>query len=131
MPGGIWCVAHPLLPFAIAYGDSVFVFDPQYEHYREKVEHQPWPPAQRLSLSIACLATLARRPNEVGARTGIALAISSFGALGAAPSQGTLLTDMFLWDKPIIFSGSMLAASAVCFIAARAYLVKERSTQKV
>ncbi|KAF8963174.1 MFS general substrate transporter [Flammula alnicola] len=84
-----------------------------------------------LSLSIAGLATLARRPDEVGARTGIALAISSFGALGAAPSQGALLTDMFLWDKPIIFSGSMLAVSAVCFIAARAYLVKERSTQKV
>ncbi|KAF9477156.1 MFS general substrate transporter [Pholiota conissans] len=58
-----------------------------------------------LSLSISGLATLARRPDEVGARTGIALAFSSFGALGAAPAQGSLLTDMFLWDKAIIFSG--------------------------
>jgi hypothetical protein len=39
------------------------------------------------------------------ARTGIALAIGSFGALGAAPTQGSLLTDAFLWHKAIIFSG--------------------------
>lgn len=42
------------------------------------------------------------------ARTGIGLAIGSFGALGAAPSQGALLTGAFLWHKPIIFSGVSL-----------------------
>lgn len=75
-----------------------------------------------LSISVASLATLARHPNEVGyvivttrcvlvfhyenrARTGLALALSSFGSLGAAPVQGALLGPEFDWNKPIIFSG--------------------------
>ncbi|KAF9483178.1 MFS general substrate transporter [Pholiota conissans] len=84
-----------------------------------------------LSLSVAGLASLARRPDEVGARTGIALAISSFGALGAAPSQGSLLTDAFLWHKAILFSGIMLGASGVCFMVTRTLIARERHTQKV
>jgi hypothetical protein len=39
------------------------------------------------------------------ARTGIALALGSFGALGSAPIQGALLTTGFLWIRPIAFSG--------------------------
>ncbi|KAJ7359411.1 MFS general substrate transporter [Mycena albidolilacea] len=69
-----------------------------------------------LALSIACLASLARTPDEVGARTGIALALGSFGALGSAPIQGALLTTGFLWIRPIAFSGAILVASAFCFI---------------
>ncbi|KAF7360295.1 MFS general substrate transporter [Mycena venus] len=69
-----------------------------------------------LALSIACLSSLARTPDEVGARTGIALALGSFGCLGSAPIQGALLTTDFLWIRPIAFSAAILIASAVCFL---------------
>ncbi|KAF7298315.1 MFS general substrate transporter [Mycena kentingensis (nom. inval.)] len=57
-----------------------------------------------LALSIACLASLAATPDEVGARAGIALALGSFGSLGAAPIQGALLTTQYLWVRPVAFS---------------------------
>ncbi|KAJ7841849.1 MFS general substrate transporter [Mycena leptocephala] len=76
-----------------------------------------------LALSIAVLASLARNPDEVGARTGIALALGSFGCLGSAPIQGALLTRKFFWLRPIAFSAvrlitnaqSIVIASACCF----------------
>jgi len=83
-----------------------------------------------LSVSIASLSTLARHPNEVGARTGLALALSSFGSLGAAV-QGALLTSDFEWRKPIIFSGALMIAAAIIAGTARILLVRERGTQKV
>ncbi|KAJ6588971.1 MFS general substrate transporter [Mycena capillaripes] len=70
-----------------------------------------------LALSINCLASLARNPDEVGARTGIALALGSFGALGSAPIQGALLTREFLWIRPITFSAASVFVSGLCFIA--------------
>ncbi|KAJ7892922.1 MFS general substrate transporter [Mycena olivaceomarginata] len=80
-----------------------------------------------LALSIACLASLARTPDEVGARTGIALALGSFGALGSAPIQGALLTTGFLWIRPIAFSGAILVASAFCFIGMSVLVGKRAS----
>ncbi|KAJ7160288.1 MFS general substrate transporter [Mycena filopes] len=62
-----------------------------------------------LALSIACLASLARHPDEVGARTGIALALGSFGSLGSAPIQGALLTRSFYWIRPVAFSAVLLS----------------------
>ncbi|KAJ7859261.1 MFS general substrate transporter [Mycena leptocephala] len=59
-----------------------------------------------LALFIAVLASLARNPDEVGARTGIALALGSFGCLGSAPIQGALLTRNFFWLRPIAFSAA-------------------------
>ncbi|PPQ75778.1 hypothetical protein CVT24_002639 [Panaeolus cyanescens] len=61
-----------------------------------------------LSLSVASLNSLARHPSETGARTGLALALGSFGSLGSAPVQGALLTDDFHWNRPIIFSGACI-----------------------
>ncbi|KAJ7113185.1 major facilitator superfamily domain-containing protein, partial [Mycena epipterygia] len=88
-----------------------------------------------LALSIACIASLARNPDEVGARTGIALGLSSFGSLASAPIQGALLTRDFLWIRPVAFSAvglvpcyplifltvlcalqSIMIASAGCFV---------------
>lgn len=37
-------------------------------------------------------------------RVGLALALSSFGSMGAAPIQGALLTAGFEWSRPIAFS---------------------------
>ncbi|KAJ6470657.1 major facilitator superfamily domain-containing protein [Mycena vitilis] len=79
-----------------------------------------------LALSIACLASLARNADEVGARTGIALALGSFGVLGSAPIQGALLTREFLWIRPIAFSAIILIASVFCFVA-MSILARRRS----
>ncbi|KAJ7078653.1 major facilitator superfamily domain-containing protein, partial [Mycena epipterygia] len=48
-----------------------------------------------LSLAFSILAALTRSQDEVGARIGLALALSSFGSFGSAPIQGALLTDEF------------------------------------
>ncbi|KAJ7359414.1 MFS general substrate transporter [Mycena albidolilacea] len=82
-----------------------------------------------LALSIASLASLARTPDEVGARTGIALALGSFGSLGSAPIQGALLTSNFLWMRPIAFSGAIVAASAVCFLGTSVLAGRRSSTR--
>jgi len=68
-----------------------------------------------LSLTMGGLASLARSPQEIGARIGIALAICSLGLLGSIPSQGALLTDKFLWTRPIAFSGSMMIAASIMY----------------
>ncbi|KAJ7906291.1 MFS general substrate transporter [Mycena leptocephala] len=84
-----------------------------------------------LALSIGCLASLARNPDEVGARTGIALALGSFGSLGSAPIQGALLTRDFLWIRPIAFSASVLIASALCFTGMSILASRRHAPQKV
>ncbi|PPQ72883.1 hypothetical protein CVT26_003504 [Gymnopilus dilepis] len=84
-----------------------------------------------LSVSVAALGTLSRHPHEVGARIGIALAISSFGSLGAAPVQGALLESTYEWNRPIAFSGVLLVVASFIFLLARTILSKERSTWKV
>ncbi|KAJ7485629.1 MFS general substrate transporter [Mycena latifolia] len=78
-----------------------------------------------LGLSIACLASIARSPDEIDARTGIALAVGSLGSLGSAPIQGALLTLDFLWIRPVAFSVSILIAAACCF-AGTSILVRRR-----
>ncbi|KAF7341102.1 MFS general substrate transporter [Mycena venus] len=84
-----------------------------------------------LALSIACLASLAHNPEEVGARTGIALALGSFGALGAAPIQGALLTRDFFWIRPVAFSASIMVASACCFVGMTVLLGQFETYEKI
>ncbi|KAF5375329.1 hypothetical protein D9757_009671 [Collybiopsis confluens] len=57
-----------------------------------------------LALAFACFTGLSSGPEEVGARTGLGLALSSVGSLVAAPIQGQLLTPHFIWIRPIAFS---------------------------
>ncbi|KAJ7673504.1 major facilitator superfamily domain-containing protein, partial [Mycena rosella] len=59
----------------------------------------------RLALEIICLSSFARTPDEVGARTGVAVALTSIGSLASAPIQGALLTSHFIWIRPAAFSG--------------------------
>ncbi|KDR69703.1 hypothetical protein GALMADRAFT_145411 [Galerina marginata CBS 339.88] len=84
-----------------------------------------------LSVCVAALASSARHPNEVGLRTGLGLALGSFATLGSAPIQGDLLSSTFLWSKPIIFSGAILAIPPISFLLGRQFLVRERKTQRV
>ncbi|KAJ6595661.1 MFS general substrate transporter [Mycena vulgaris] len=84
-----------------------------------------------LALAFACLSSLARTPDEVGARTGLALALSSVGSLSSAPIQGALLTRDFIWIRPIAFSASMMFAGALCFAVTRILQSRRLLSQKV
>ncbi|KAJ6549501.1 major facilitator superfamily domain-containing protein [Mycena sp. CBHHK59/15] len=84
-----------------------------------------------LSLAFSILAALARSQDEVGARIGLALALSSFGSLGSAPIQGALLTHRFLWTRPIVFSGVAMFVGGACFAVTRMMQAKRLSSQRV
>ncbi|KAF7347960.1 MFS general substrate transporter [Mycena sanguinolenta] len=59
-----------------------------------------------LALTFACFSSLARGPEEVGARTGVALALCSLGTLLSGPIQGALLTSDFHWIRPVAFAAA-------------------------
>ncbi|KAH9474724.1 Aspyridones efflux protein apdF [Psilocybe cubensis] len=85
-----------------------------------------------LSVSMAALASLSRSPQEVGARIGLALALSSAaGSLVSTPIQGALLGSEFRWSRPAIFSGVFMLISVAFNLVTRVLLAKERGTQKV
>jgi len=84
-----------------------------------------------LSMGFACFASLARGPEEVGARAGIALALVSVAVLISAPIQGALLTDKFAWIRPAGFTGSTMFAGAVCFFITRTIQCRKGSTWRV
>ncbi|KAF7372366.1 MFS general substrate transporter [Mycena venus] len=72
-----------------------------------------------LALAFACFASLAKGPEEVGARAGLALALCSIGTLVSAPIQGALLTDSYHWIRPVAFSATMTFASGALFFVTR------------
>jgi len=81
-----------------------------------------------LSLNVSIAGQLAKTPEEVGARLGIALFIPSAFLLVSSPVQGALLTSEFHWNRPIIFSAVMATAAAGFFFVGRLYVVKQRGT---
>ncbi|KAJ7126153.1 hypothetical protein C8R44DRAFT_874531 [Mycena epipterygia] len=64
------------------------------------------------------------------ARTGIALALSSFLSLFSAPIQGALLTQDFIWIRPVAFSATMMTVGACCY-AVTTFLVRSHAPQQV
>ncbi|KAJ7463726.1 MFS general substrate transporter [Mycena latifolia] len=72
-----------------------------------------------LSLGFACFASLAKGPEEVGARAGVALALCSIGTLVSAPIQGALLTGSYHWLRPIVFSATVAFAGSALFVVTR------------
>ncbi|KAJ7216866.1 major facilitator superfamily domain-containing protein [Mycena haematopus] len=84
-----------------------------------------------LALAFACFASLAKGPEEVGARGGIALAFCSLGALVSGPIQGALLTNDYHWIRPVVFAGTMTFASGVCFFVTRTLHARATSNWRV
>ncbi|KAF9228324.1 MFS general substrate transporter [Gyrodon lividus] len=84
-----------------------------------------------LTLCAPCTAALARHPNEIGIRFGVAFSLTGLGALTGAPINGALLGQTFPWYKPIIFSGVAVLLGFVCFAVSRQMLVKRRGSQVV
>ncbi|KAJ7808325.1 MFS general substrate transporter [Mycena olivaceomarginata] len=84
-----------------------------------------------LALAIACLASLAKGPEEIGARTGVALALSSLGVLVSAPIQGALLTSDYHWIRPVAFAATMTFVSGACYFVTRTLHARVTSTWRV
>ncbi|KIJ65812.1 hypothetical protein HYDPIDRAFT_174676 [Hydnomerulius pinastri MD-312] len=84
-----------------------------------------------LTLCAPCTAALARHPNEIGIRFGIAFSLTGLGALTGAPINGALLGQTFPWYKAIIFSGVAFLVGFVCFAISRQMLVKRRGSKLV
>ncbi|KAF7297949.1 hypothetical protein HMN09_01015700 [Mycena chlorophos] len=83
-----------------------------------------------LALTFPAFASLAKGPEEVGARLGVALFLTSFSVLGSAPIQGSLLgTTVYRWVHPVAFSATMVLVSAVLFFIARIYIFKTRDVK--
>ncbi|KZT35099.1 MFS general substrate transporter [Sistotremastrum suecicum HHB10207 ss-3] len=73
------------------------------------------------SLQSPIFASMAKSPDEIGARFGIASVIATIPCLIGPPINGALLTNEFIWMRPIVFSGSctMLGAALFLFILLR------------
>lgn len=84
-----------------------------------------------LSLSLTALGSLAQSPSEIGARTGLVLAIASLGCLFAAPTQGALLSRAYLWIRPIAFSSTLLFVAALLGVLIRSRIVAKKGVARV
>ncbi|KAJ7808328.1 MFS general substrate transporter [Mycena olivaceomarginata] len=84
-----------------------------------------------LALAFACVASLAKGPEEIGARTGVVLALSSFGELVSSPIQGALLTSDYHWIRPVAFAATMTFVSGACYFVARTLHARVTSTWRV
>ncbi|KZS92132.1 MFS general substrate transporter [Sistotremastrum niveocremeum HHB9708] len=71
------------------------------------------------SLLITTAADPARHQGEIGTRIGIITLCQSLSDLAGPPINGALLTDKFLWYRPIIFSGVSTLGGASLFLLAR------------
>ncbi|KAF7289331.1 MFS general substrate transporter [Mycena indigotica] len=79
-----------------------------------------------LALTFPSFASLAKGPEEVGARLGIALSLTSLAVLGSSPLQGHLLTGEYHWIRPVAFSATMVFGSAICFMITRTLYLRTR-----
>lgn len=68
-----------------------------------------------LSLLITALAALAIRPGELGHRVGMALSVGSMGSFLTGSAQAGLLSDKYLWARPIGLFTFLLVLSAGIF----------------
>ncbi|KAJ7152975.1 MFS general substrate transporter [Mycena filopes] len=84
-----------------------------------------------IALGFASIASLARSPDEVGARSGIALAFMSLGVLASSPIQGALLENNFTWINAVAFSTTLMFTGTACFATARTLLARRKSTWRV
>jgi len=84
-----------------------------------------------LSLVVAVLASISKKPSHIGSKTGLCLAIVSFVFLGSTPAQGAVLTSEYNWVRAIVFSGSFTTVSFLVYIVAHHILYKETGRRRV
>lgn len=84
-----------------------------------------------IGLLAPLVSTLAENTSEIGARVGICLSFTGFGALFGSPIQGALLGSDFVWIRSILFAGMIVAVGGVCFSTARTLLARKRGTWRI
>jgi len=72
-----------------------------------------------IALVPPLFATFARNYGEVGLRMGLGIFLGGLGGLIGLPIDGAFLTSRFIWWRPTVFSGVILAIAAMCFLGSR------------
>ncbi|PVF99945.1 MFS general substrate transporter [Serendipita vermifera] len=118
------CAASALLifcMFAITAASAIIVFCILYGFFSGAV----------FSLVGPLFASMARNPQEVGARMGLGYGLMAFSFLGTSPISGALLTDEYHWNRAIIFAGVMVAAGSGPLLISRMWVAREKGTWRV
>jgi len=84
-----------------------------------------------ITLTPTLLASFAKDVDEVGARIGVSFTLSGIMGLFVAPIDGALLTTQMHWWRPIVFSGTAVLATTLCYIVAQSILVRRKNTYVV
>ncbi|KAG9119207.1 hypothetical protein FRC07_005859, partial [Ceratobasidium sp. 392] len=71
------------------------------------------------SLMSPMIVALAKHMHEVGTRLGFAFTFIGIATLIGTPISGALLTDGYLWYRPIIFAGIAILTGSACLAVAR------------
>ncbi|KAG8680030.1 hypothetical protein FRC08_016583 [Ceratobasidium sp. 394] len=71
------------------------------------------------SLMSPMIVALAKHMHEVGVRLGFAFTFIGIATLVGTPISGALLTEEYLWHRPIIFAGVVVLAGSTCLTIAR------------
>jgi len=82
-----------------------------------------------IALTAPFLAILADDLSELGARMGLAFAMTAFGVLVGPPIDGALLTGRYTWWKPAIFSGVISIVGFLLFVL-MLVLLRRRELQR-
>lgn len=77
-----------------------------------------------IALNAPMLAVLADNFGEIGARMGVAFAVSAFGGLIGSPICGALLGDSYTWWKPAVFAGILALSGFGCLFMACTILLR-------
>ncbi|KAF5348098.1 hypothetical protein D9757_013751 [Collybiopsis confluens] len=75
--------------------------------------------------------TFARNFGEVSVRMGLGIFLGGLGGLIGVPIDRALLTSHFVWWRPAVFSGVLLAAASLFFLGSRMGVASRKGTQKV
>ncbi|EIN07491.1 MFS general substrate transporter [Punctularia strigosozonata HHB-11173 SS5] len=87
-----------------------------------------------IALFAPMCATLSSSFAEIGARMGVAYAVSGVAGLVGSPISGALLGSdplRYRWWRPIVFSGVCVTAGGVLTIAIRTMVARRKNSHKV
>ncbi|KZT33310.1 MFS general substrate transporter [Sistotremastrum suecicum HHB10207 ss-3] len=79
-----------------------------------------------VSLFLAAASSSSKQQGEIGARTGLVVFFSSIPSLAGPPINGALLTNRFLWSRPIIFSGISTIGGGFSYLLALMFQARNR-----
>ncbi|KAJ7581258.1 major facilitator superfamily domain-containing protein [Mycena floridula] len=84
-----------------------------------------------VSLCGPIYASTAKDLSEIGVRMGLGFVFNGAAVLLGSPVAGVLLTDEFLWWRPIVFSGALVFSGTFFLMIARGLVASSKSSQRV